>query len=198
MSNDGKQRARGSSHISSHDEKHISMANTERLDGRSRKITGIIGAVLIIGAACWLGWLLLRQFTGIAGISISPLSATGATLSPTVALTPLAAAGISLGHPTLTPALNQQQALLLAGELEPVAAAQAKKTSSEYVSLTYADRSNARSDLTNIPAWLIIYRQIPIPANDPSVDPASSQQTHQDLYVFLDANNGKELLAIMI
>jgi hypothetical protein len=202
MSNAREPRARSHSHTSRPDEELISRANTvtdrRRPAGSSRRITAIIGGILIIGATCWLGWLLLRQFNSSPGITTSSLSSNGPGASPTVALSSLAAAGISLGHPLQTPALNQQQALLLAAALEPVAATQAKKVSSEYVSLNYADKSSAHSNLSDVPAWLIIYQHIPIASHDPSVDSTPSAQAYQDLYVFLDANSGKELLAIWL
>jgi len=112
----------------------------------------------------------------------------------------LLAAGITLGKPLQPSALNQQQALLIASELEPDAAANAKSTTTQYVLLNYTNRSTPaiRPDLTNYPAWMILYQNIPLQPSDASVDPTPFPRSHHDLYVFLDANNGKELLAIWV
>jgi hypothetical protein len=105
-----------------------------------------------------------------------------------------------LGHPTQAPALTQQQALLIASQLESDAATQATKTSAQYVLLTYAGThtSTAHAGFSNVAAWMIIYQQIPLAPGDPSADPTPFPQPHHDLYVFLDANSGTELLAIWV
>jgi hypothetical protein len=43
---------------------------------------------------------------------------------------------------------------------------------------------------------MVLYQQIPQQPADLSADPSQSLPKHHDLYVFLDANTGKELLAI--
>src|SRR5207302_1182392 len=99
-----------------------------------------------------------------------------------------------------SPALNQQQALLIASQLEPDAATKAKKTSAQYVLLNYTSTSASTShtSLSNVPAWMVLYQQIPLASADPSADPNSPSHSTHDLYVFLDANSGKELLAIWV
>jgi hypothetical protein len=117
-----------------------------------------------------------------------------------VQISSLLVAGITLGRPTRPPALNQQQALLIASELEPDAATHAESTSTQYVLLNYINRNTPAThpDLNNYPAWMILYQNIPLAPNDPSLDPTPFPQSHHDLYVFLDANTGKELLATWV
>jgi hypothetical protein len=158
---------------------------------------------LIVFACLWLGSLLLFRLGvigGAAGLSLLPLPAHAPTVPPTATVSPLTAAGIFLGHPTQAPALTQQQALLIAGQLEPDAATQATKTSAQYVLLNYAGThtSTAHAGLSNVAAWMIVYQQIPLAPGDPSADPTPFPQTHHDLYVFLDANSGTELLAVWV
>jgi hypothetical protein len=107
---------------------------------------------------------------------------------------PLTSAGISLGTPSSPPALTQQQALLIAGQLEPDAATNAQKTSARYVLLNFdgAGTATTQHAITNEPAWMMLYQQIP----QQPADPSQSLPKQHDLYVFLDANSGKELLAI--
>lgn len=202
MPDSAGRRTRASSHTSQHSKEDISSRKTVSSRNRpgvsSRQVTGIAGALLVIVAICWLGWLLLHQIVGFIGISTLPLPGIVPAVTPTPPLSPLLAAGISLGHPSQTPALSAQQALQIANELEPDAAANAKKVMSEYVLLNYAQKNAAQPDMTNRPAWLIYYQQIPLQPSDPSVDPTPFPQTHHDLYVFLDANSGKELLAIWV
>jgi hypothetical protein len=110
------------------------------------------------------------------------------------------AAGISLGTPASPPALTQQQALLIAGQLEPDSATQAQKTSARYVLLNFdgAGTTTRQHTITNKAAWMVLYLQIPQQPADPSADPSQSLPKHHDLYVFLDANTGKELLTIWV
>ncbi|HLH63074.1 MAG TPA: hypothetical protein VKV20_15445 [Ktedonobacteraceae bacterium] len=167
---------------------------------RTRWISGIVGALLFALAFLWLAWMISNRLTGGTGISLLPFP--GLTQpTPTVGqIAPLTAAGISLGTPTSPPALTQQQALLVAGELEPDAAAHAQKTSASYVLLSYDGVGTAKPQhvITNQPAWMVLYQQIPQQSSDPSADPSQSLPAHYDLYVFLDANTGKELLAIRV
>jgi hypothetical protein len=170
---------------------------------QSHRIGKAVGGALIVFACLWLGSLLLFRLGvigGAAGLSLLPLPAHAPTVPPTATVSPLTAAGISLEHPTQAPALTQQQALLIASQLESDAATQATKTSAQYVLLTYAGThtSTAHAGFSNVAAWMIIYQQIPLAPGDPSADPTPFPQTHHDLYVFLDANSGTELLAIWV
>jgi hypothetical protein len=149
-------------------------------------ISGIVGAVLLAVALVW-AFLLVFQPTVASRISSSlPLARSAATPSGQAQIPALQAEGITLGHPSQTPALSQQQALLLANQLMPDVAMQAKSTTASYVLLNYPAGSG-HPDFNNVPAWMIVYRQVPV---------TFSSQTHQDLYLFLDASTGKELLAI--
>lgn len=163
----------------------------------SRQSSKIVGAILLGVAALWLGLLIFHRGAP-AGISILQIPGLVPINTPIGQPSPLVAAGITLGRPSQAPALNQQQALLIASQLEPDAATNAKKTSSEYVLLNYTSTSASTShtSLRNVPVWMVFYQQIPLAPANPSVDPTPSSNTSHDLYVFLDANSGKELLAI--
>jgi hypothetical protein len=115
----------------------------------------------------------------------------------------LLAEGITLAHSDQQPTLSQQQALLIASQLEPAAASQANKISARYVLLNYpgtsaATPSVAHPALNNVPVWLVWYRQIPLGPADVSVDPTLASHTYHDLYVCIDATSGKELLSIWV
>ena len=164
---------------------------------RSRLISGIVGAILFAAGVAWLAWLLTHH-NARPVVPVFPLPGLTPTHPPAAQVSPLLAAGITLGKPSQPAALNQQQALQIASELEPDAAVNAKNTTIQYVLLNYTNRSTPAThpDLTDYPAWMILYQNIPLQPGDASVDSTPFPQTHHDLYVFLDANNGKELLAI--
>lgn len=155
----------------------------------SRLSSGLIGGVLLGIAVIWIGVLLLQH----AGVTVPSMPGIGspATQVSAIQITPLVAEGITLGQTDQTPALNQQQALLLASELEPDAAAHAKVTGARYVLLNYANTSTPaiHPNFAGVPAWMITYSQI---------SGQSSSQATYDLYVFLDANSGKELLSVRV
>jgi hypothetical protein len=154
-----------------------------------RLSSGLVGGILLGIAVIWIGVLLLQR----VGVAVPSIPGIGypATQGPAIQITPLVAEGITLGQTNQTPALNQQQALLLASELEPDAAAHAKVTGARYVLLNYANTSTpaVHPNFNGVPAWMITYSQIP--------QQSSSQATY-DLYVFLDANSGKELLSVRV
>lgn len=165
---------------------------------RSRRISGIIGAILLALALVWLLWLVINRLGGGTGITLLPIPGLPQA-TPTVGqIPPLTSAGISLGTPSSPPALSEQQALLIAGQLEPDAATKAQKTSARYVLLNFGGAGGATMQhaITNEPAWMVLYQQVPQGPADSSADPSQALPQQQDLYVFLDANNGKELLAI--
>ena len=166
---------------------------------RSRLISGIAGAILLAVGVAWLAWLLTHQNARPA-VTLFLTPGLAPTHPPTAQVSPLLAAGITLGKPSQPSALNQQQALLIASELEPDAAVNAKNTTTQYVLLNYTNKSTpaAHPDLANYPAWMILYQNIPLQPGDASVDSTPFPQSHHDLYVFLDANSGKELLVIWV
>lgn len=165
----------------------------------SRLLSGIAGGILLVVGVAWLAWLLTHQ-NARPVVPVFTTPGLASTHSPTVQVSPLLAAGITLGKPLQPAALNQQQALLIASELEPDAAVNAKNTTTQYVLLNYTNRSTpaVHPDMTDYPAWMILYQNIPLQPGDASVDSTPFPQSHHDLYVFLDANNGKELLAIWV
>jgi len=172
----------------------------ERTPGKQPRLaTGIVGGILLGLAGIWLVWLLLHQLGGPA-LPRLPISSLAPTSAPAILITPLAAEGITLGHTDQTPALNKQQALLIASQLEPDAANKSKSTSAQYVLLNYPNKRTpaAHADLNGVPTWMVLYQKIPREPNDASVDPTPFPNSYYDLYVFLDANNGKELLVVQV
>src|SRR5258708_25705746 len=98
---------------------------------QSHRIGKAVGGALIVFACLWLGSLLLFRLGvigGAAGFSLLPLPAHAPIVSPTTTVSPLAAGGISLRHPTQAPALTQQKALLIVIQLQPCATTQTKNT----------------------------------------------------------------------
>jgi hypothetical protein len=93
---------------------------------QSRRVSKIMGVILIAMAFLILGWLLLHHFgLRVVGQSFLPQPDVNPTALPTSQLPPLAAAGISLGRPTQAPALTHQEATFIASQLEADAATQA-------------------------------------------------------------------------
>ena len=173
---------------------------TKRTPARQPRLaTGIVGGILLGLAGIWLVWLLLHQLGGPA-LPRLPVGGLAPTSAPATQITPLAAKGITLGHTDQTPALNKQQALLIASQLEPDAAIKSKSTSAQYVLLNYPNKSTpaAHPDLNGVPTWMVLYQKIPLEPTDASVDPTPFPHSYYDLYVFLDANNGKELLVVQV
>ncbi len=115
---------------------------------------------------------------------------------PAVQIPQLLAVGITLGHANQTPALSQQQVLLIAGELEPDAASKARNVSTQYVLVT--STSAVHAALNNTPVWMVWYQQIPLEPADASVDPTPYPHSYHDLYFFLDGTTGKELLSVWV
>jgi hypothetical protein len=164
-----------------------------------RLASGVVGAMLLGLAGLWLVWLLLHQFAGSA-IPAPPIISAFPINPPVAQITPLVAEGITLGHPGQTPTLSQQQALLIASQLEPGAASKSKTPSAQYVLLNYPNKGTPAThpDFHDVPSWMILYQGIPLQRADASVDPTPIPRSSYDLYVFLDANSGKELLAIQV
>ncbi len=148
--------------------------------------TGIVGGVLLAVALVW-GFLLVFHPSLASRISSSLPPLPGVASTPTTQFSALQAEGITLAHPSQAPGLSQQQALLIASQWEPDAARQAKSTKATYVLLNYPAGGNGSTSFNNVPAWMVVYQQVPV---------TYSSQSHQDLYLFLDASTGKELLAI--
>ncbi len=157
-----------------------------------------MGAVLLLGCCVWLGWLVLHQ-QGIPLKLTFPTTAATPKLDNAIAqIPPLLAEGITVAAPDGQPALSQQQALLLAAQLEPDAATQARTITASYVLLNYPNVSTpaTHASLNNVPVWMIWYQNVPYVPADASVDPTPFPLSHHDLYVFIDATSGKELLAV--
>ncbi len=158
---------------------------------QSKFMSGIVGAFLLVLGCLWLGWLLLGQHNNNSSSFIWPSLAGANTNSSNIQVPQLMAAGISLNQANQNSTISQEQAMTLANQLEPEAATNAKGTSAKYVLLTHAN-------LNNVPVWMIVYQRIPIAPNNASVDPVPSTRSSHDLYVFIDANSGKELLSVWL
>jgi len=167
-----------------------------------RVTSGVVGGILLGLAGLWFAWLLLHQFAGntIPAPPAPPIIGAFPTSPTESQITPLTAEGITLGHPSQAPTLSQQQAMLIASQLEPGAVSKSKTTSAQYVLLSYPGKSTpaAHPDYHDVPTWMILYQRIPLEPADASVDPTPFPHSSYDLYVFLDANSGKELLAIQV
>lgn len=168
-------------------------------DALLRRLSALVGGLLICVALIWFGWLLARQHNpGLAEIRF-PFSGPQMqqTAQPTV--DPLLAAGITLSTPAQdqTASLNRQQALLLADQMEPQAAAHASSVSADYVLLNYKGSANTTAALHDVPAWLVHYSKVSGAAPDTAADPHATNVPH-DCYIFLDANSGQELLALWV
>jgi hypothetical protein len=165
---------------------------------RIYRISGVLGGILLLIGCIWLAWLLLHPYANGDQPSNFTLPGFAPTAEPEMQIPPLLAEGIVLGHASQTPALSQQQALFIASQLEPDAAAKAKSVSARYALLTYNSTTTpaAHAPLRDVPVWIVWYQKIPLEAASSSVDPTPFPQATHDLYVFLDASSGKELMAV--
>ena len=170
-----------------------------RVPTTSHRVSAILGGGLLALGVLWLGWLLLHQLGGPALPGI-PIINFAPTAPPNIQSPPLAAVGITLSQSNQTPAVKQQQALLIASQLEPDAATKAKSTTAQLVLLNYQNTgtSSTHAAFNNVPVWMVLYQKIPQSSADPAVDPTPLSQPSYDLYVFLDSNSGKELLKIQL
>ncbi|GCE03765.1 hypothetical protein [Dictyobacter aurantiacus] len=163
-----------------------------RLEGRGRFIGGLLLGVGLF----WLLWLFLFHPVSVPVISRWSMVDAATTPVPASLLqsAPLMSAGVTLNTPNDTPPISQLQALQLAAQAEPAAAASAKKIDAYYVLLTYPAAANHQnhSSLTNLPTWLIWYQQVP----QPSTNVALTTQPPQDLYLFINAQTGQLALAV--
>jgi len=157
----------------------------------SRRFSAVAGGALILVASLGFLWLFLHQF--------SPSLVSFTFPHPTNApADPLVAAGITLSDPAQgqEPSLTRQQALLLVNQMEPEAAAHNGGVTASYTLFSYRGNNSAAS-FHDVPAWLVHYTKVSGPSPDTSADPHAASARH-DLYVFLDAKSGKELLAIWL
>ncbi|WP_069805793.1 hypothetical protein [Thermogemmatispora onikobensis] len=169
------------------------MRRQQRIQSGTWKISGLVGALLLlIGLGCFI--LLLRHPQGGLKLLVPHLAQT--SQASAVQLPALYTAGVILGTPSQPPSLSQEEALLLASQWEPETASKAKKVLARYVLLTYIPRTSNRTQIENVPAWMIIYEQVPLQPADASVDPTPFPRSSYDFYLFLDAKSGKVLLSL--
>ncbi len=195
----GKKKPRGPEYL----EEEIWEASTrpapKRRNSPLRVLSGIVGGLFLVVGIVGFGWFFVYQHQAPV-LPTLPLPGLAPTNQPVVQIAPLLAEGITLVSPTQTPGLSQEQALLVASQLEADAAAEASTTTAQYVLLSYASRSTPAigPKLSDVPAWMVVYQNIPLQPSDASVDPTPFPHSHFDLFVFLDATTGKELLTIWV
>lgn len=168
-------------------------------DSARRQVSAIIGAALIGLALVWFAWLNLRQVNPGLSFLTFPMPGVLAHNSAGTSSDPLAAAGITLSSPSQgqEPSLTRQQALLLANQLEPGIAAHAGGADAQYTLFSYKSANDPQASFHDAPAWLVHYTQVNEPRTDTSADRQASSTPH-DFYLFLDAQTGKQLLAIWL
>ncbi|HEY1348452.1 MAG TPA: hypothetical protein VGF67_02355 [Ktedonobacteraceae bacterium] len=166
----------------------------------SRRFSAVAGGILIAVAALWFLWLLVRQVNpGVVSLRLPFSPNAQPTRSANAPVDPLAVAGITLSAPPQgqQPGLTQQQAVLVAGQAEPQAAAKAAGFDARYTLLSYQAITSGSGGFHNVPVWLIHYRGISEPRPDTAADPQATGTMH-NFYVFLEASSGRELLAIWL
>ena len=163
----------------------------------SNKNSAIIGGALLVLAIFALILLIMSHNSGSSAFAI-PGFGSAQTPDASSQIPVLLSEGITLGQASQTPVFNQQQALLIANQLVPDAAAQAKSASASYVLLNYPNTATpaTHANLSNVSAWMVWYQHIPYQPADAAVDPTPFPHAYHDLYVFIDATSGKELLAV--
>ena len=172
-----------------------SISDTGTASAPSRRLSGIVGGILLGLGVLWIGWLLLAPHASVSDIPLWPGVQTAST-PVNVQATPLLAEGISLSVDNQTPAISQQQAVMLANQLEPDAASQATDVNAKFVFLNYPVITTpaTHANYNSVPVWMVWYQHIPLATNDPS----ASTRTSHDLYVFLDGSTGKEVLKVWV
>lgn len=166
---------------------------------RSNRVSAVVGGGLIAVAALWFLWLLVRQVSpGVLSLPF-PVPNPQPARPASTPVDPLAVAGVTLLAPPQgqEPGLTQQQALLVASQVEPQAAARATGADARYTLFSYQASAARAPGFHNVPIWLIRYRGIAEPRPDTAADPDATGASH-DFYVFLDASTGRELLAIWL
>ncbi len=152
-------------------------------------------------AVLWFVWLLVRQMNASVPMPATtfPFPNVLSQNTPSAPINPLIAAGITLSAPgqSQKALLTQQQAILLANQMQPEVAAHAGKVEAQYTLFSYSGSNPAVATFHNDPVWLVHYSDISEPAAATSADPRASSTQH-DFYVFLDASSGRELLAIWL
>ena len=161
----------------------------------SRHFSAVVGSALIGVALLWFAWLIAHQLNPSIPSLTFPLPANSANTPAD----PLAAAGITLSSPAQgqEPLLTRQQAVLLVNEMEPQIASRASGVDASYTLFGYKGSSPAVANSHGVPVWLVHYTNVSEPHPDTAADPHTSS-SHHDFYVFLDANSGRELLAIWL
>lgn len=152
-------------------------------DNATRIIIGIIIGLVVLGI--WQIFFVPHQSSSLW--MLPGLPNTQDTQFPSVA-----SFGVTLEHANPQGSLTEKQALIMANQLEPDAAAHAQSIHARYVLFTYpAHPNNGSQTFNKVPAWFIWYQKIV----NPSVNAGNDNPGH-DLYIFLDATSGNELLSI--
>jgi len=173
------------------------MERESRPGERVRRASALLGGVLICAALGWFVWLLANQQHSSLAFRFPFASSQGQQPTAQPSVDPLVAAGITLATPAAgqTAQISQQQAIVLANQLEPLAAAHASGVSASYVLLSSRGSTPIPGGLNSVPAWLVHYSKVATAGPDTGADPHATNPPH-DCYLFLDANSGQELLAL--
>jgi len=168
-------------------------------DSVLRQFSAILGIALVGVAVLWFIWLFVRPLhSGLISISF-PVPGILPQHSSNTPADPLLAAGITLSSPASgqQPLLTRQQALFLVNQMEPQAAAHASGVDAQYTLFSYKGSGSTSSGFQNVPAWLVHYSGVAGARPDTAADPHAPGGQH-DLYVFLDASTGRELLSVWL
>lgn len=161
---------------------------------RWSRLSQVIGGMLLGIFVFWLARFLF--FSAPTSPQVLPFDGASAPPAATTISTPAALkdAGITLESSAAPATMSQAQALQLAQQFEPDAASGAKKTVAQAVLLTYPASAaiKGHADYQRVPVWMVWYQQIPQGQNDVAID----NQSAHDLYVFLDARAGQEVLTV--
>jgi hypothetical protein len=148
--------------------------------------------VLLLLVACSLLWVFLSHHTSthanMVQVTATPAVPQNASLQ---------AVGVTLGYTSHPAAITQQQAEVLAQQFAPDATDE-HAVKAQYVALNYDAESGGKEkvDIANVPVWMITYQQITASSTYTSIDPKAPATLQHNLYVFVDAQTGKELLSI--
>jgi hypothetical protein len=163
-------------------------------------VSQILGGILLGIGIFWLAKIFFFSAPAtapslpMAGVNATPtsLSQKGTVSTPAS----LRAAGITLSGVQGSTPIDEAQALQLARQDEPDATSSAKKLVATAVTLDYPAAAAARGqqDIRHLMAWMIWCQQVPQGGEGIAVD----KQPNHDLYIFLDAKTGQEVLTIWL
>jgi hypothetical protein len=164
-----------------------------------KKICAFPASKIVLGLIIGLALFSLWQVFFVPYHNVSLLSFRQERANTELQIPALQNRGVSLGYATQVPMISQAQAIVLANQLEPTAAVNAKKIAGRYILLNYtANSETTPTRFTNQSAWCIWYQSVPLQVDNTAVDGTSSSPVQQDIYVFLDDRTGRELVVFWV